>query len=91
MSLLEDGPQVDDRVRLRACRREPRDDALQEPAQRVDARALRTMVLRNGVADVQAGAGIVADSVPSAEYQETVNKSLSLLTALAVAEEQLRK
>jgi anthranilate synthase component 1 len=53
--------------------------------------ALRTMVIRNGVADVQAGAGIVADSVPSAEYQETVNKSLSLLTALAVAEEQLRK
>jgi anthranilate synthase component 1 len=53
--------------------------------------ALRTMVIRDGVADVQAGAGIVADSVPSAEYQETVNKSLSLLTALAVAEEQLSK
>lgn len=53
--------------------------------------ALRTMVVRDGIADVQAGAGIVGDSVPSAEFQETINKSLSLLTALAVAEEQLRE
>ncbi|CAN5202337.1 anthranilate synthase component I [soil metagenome] len=51
--------------------------------------ALRTMVLKDGVADVQAGAGIVADSVPGDEYQETVNKAKSLLTALAVAETQL--
>jgi anthranilate synthase component 1 len=51
--------------------------------------ALRTLVLSEGVADIQAGAGIVADSVPAEEYQETVNKARSLLTALAVAEEQL--
>jgi anthranilate synthase component 1 len=51
--------------------------------------ALRTMVIRGKTCDVQAGAGIVADSDPAAEYQETVNKSLSLLTALHVAETQL--
>jgi anthranilate synthase component 1 len=51
--------------------------------------ALRTMVLRGAVADVQAGAGIVADSDPAAEYQETVNKAMSLLRALEVAETQL--
>jgi anthranilate synthase component I len=51
--------------------------------------ALRTMVLRDQIADVQAGAGIVADSDPDAEYQETVNKAMSLLRALEVAESQL--
>jgi anthranilate synthase component 1 len=51
--------------------------------------ALRTMVLRGTTADVQAGAGIVADSDPESEYQETVNKAASLLRALAVAEDQL--
>jgi anthranilate synthase component 1 len=44
--------------------------------------ALRTMVVKNGVAHVQAGGGIVADSNPEGEYQETVNKSRALLTAL---------
>ena len=44
--------------------------------------ALRTMVIKNGVAYVQAGGGIVADSTPEGEYQESVNKSLALLTAL---------
>jgi anthranilate synthase component 1 len=44
--------------------------------------ALRTMVVKNGVAHVQAGGGIVADSTPEGEYQETVNKSRALLTAL---------
>jgi anthranilate synthase component 1 len=44
--------------------------------------ALRTMVVKNGVAYVQAGGGIVADSTPQGEYQETVNKSKALLTAL---------
>jgi anthranilate synthase component I len=53
--------------------------------------ALRTMVLRDQIADVQAGAGIVADSDPDAEYQETVNKAMSLLRALEVAESQLTK
>ncbi len=51
--------------------------------------ALRTMVLKDGIAYVQAGAGVVADSVPEAEYQETVNKAMGLLRALEVAEQQL--
>src|SRR5260370_6993886 len=44
--------------------------------------ALRTMVVKNGVAYVQAGGGIVADSTPEGEYQESVNKSKALLTSL---------
>ena len=51
--------------------------------------ALRTMVILGQTAYVQAGAGIVADSVPQSEYQETVNKAMSLLRALEVAETQL--
>jgi anthranilate synthase component 1 len=51
--------------------------------------ALRTMVLLGTTAYVQAGAGIVADSVPASEYEETVNKSMSLLRAIEVAESQL--
>jgi len=51
--------------------------------------ALRTMVIRGNVADVQAGAGIVADSDPTAEHQETVNKAMGLLRAIEVAETQL--
>jgi anthranilate synthase component 1 len=48
--------------------------------------ALRTMVVKNGVAYVQAGGGIVADSTPAGEYQESVNKSKALFTALEAAE-----
>ncbi|HYL11340.1 MAG TPA: anthranilate synthase component I [Candidatus Acidoferrales bacterium] len=44
--------------------------------------ALRTMVVKNGVAYVQAGGGIVADSKPETEYQESVNKARALLEAL---------
>jgi anthranilate synthase component 1 len=47
--------------------------------------ALRTMVIKNGVAYVQAGGGIVADSTPDGEFQESVNKSRALLTALEAA------
>ena len=47
---------------------------------------IRTMVLENGVARVQAGAGIVADSVPSSEFEETVNKARALLSAVEIAE-----
>jgi anthranilate synthase component 1 len=47
--------------------------------------ALRTMVIKNGVAHVQAGGGIVADSTPEGEYQESVNKSKALVTALESA------
>ncbi|HCN78793.1 MAG TPA: anthranilate synthase component I [Verrucomicrobiales bacterium] len=44
--------------------------------------ALRTCVLKDGKAHVQAGAGVVADSVPAAEYQETVNKAAGMLRAI---------
>src|SRR5258705_372414 len=47
--------------------------------------ALRTMVVKNGVAHVQAGGGIVADSTPEGEYQESVNKSRALVAALEAA------
>lgn len=47
--------------------------------------ALRTMVVKNGVAYVQAGGGIVADSTPQGEYEESVNKSKALLRALEAA------
>ena len=46
---------------------------------------IRTAALRNGVASIQAGAGIVADSVPTSEYEETVNKSKGVLRALGLA------
>ena len=48
--------------------------------------AIRTMVVRDGKASVQAGAGIVADSVPELEYQETINKAKALFRAIALAE-----
>jgi len=48
--------------------------------------ALRTMVWRNGTFDVQAGAGVVADSVPSSEWEETMNKAKALLKAVEIAE-----
>ena len=51
--------------------------------------ALRTLVIHNGVIDIQAGAGIVADSVPKLEYEETLNKARAMLKAIYVAETQL--
>ena len=48
--------------------------------------ALRTIVVSNGKIYVQAGAGIVADSVPEMEYEETLNKARGLLKAIALAE-----
>jgi anthranilate synthase component 1 len=47
--------------------------------------AIRTLTLRDGVAYVQAGGGIVADSEPAAEYDETVNKAKVLIRALEMA------
>jgi len=44
--------------------------------------ALRTMVIKNGVAHIQAGGGIVADSTPIGEFDESVNKSKALVRAL---------
>jgi anthranilate synthase component I len=46
---------------------------------------IRTLLLKDNVAHIQAGAGIVADSVPSKEYDETVSKANALLTALREA------
>ncbi|MEA2121980.1 MAG: Anthranilate synthase component 1 [Dehalococcoides mccartyi] len=48
--------------------------------------AIRTMVVKGGVAHLQAGCGIVSDSVPESEYQETLNKAQALLKALDRAE-----
>ena len=47
--------------------------------------ALRTLVAKDGCAYIQAGAGIVADSVPEKEYAETVNKARAVITALEIA------
>ncbi len=44
--------------------------------------ALRTVVLRNGTAYVQAGGGVVADSTAEGEYQETVNKAMAAMRAI---------
>jgi len=48
--------------------------------------AIRTIVLKNGVAHVQAGGGIVYDSVPEREYQESLNKAQATLKAIEQAE-----
>lgn len=48
--------------------------------------AIRTVVFRDGRAHVQAGAGIVADSVPEREFEETENKAMALLAAVRAAE-----
>jgi anthranilate synthase component 1 len=48
--------------------------------------AIRTIRLENGTASIQAGAGIVADSVPENEYEETINKARALVKAIELAE-----
>ena len=53
--------------------------------------ALRTLVMKGKMAYIQAGAGIVYDSVPSDEYEETVNKARGLLKAIEIAETQLNQ
>ncbi|HEX9113301.1 MAG TPA: anthranilate synthase component I, partial [Nitrospirota bacterium] len=50
---------------------------------------IRTLVIKNGVAYIQAGGGVVADSDPAAEYQETVNKARAMLRAVEMAEKGL--
>jgi anthranilate synthase component 1 len=52
--------------------------------------ALRTIVVQGDKAYVQAGAGIVADSVPANEWQETLNKARGLLKAIEIAESRVR-
>ncbi len=48
--------------------------------------ALRTIVVQEGIAYIQAGAGIVADSVAKTEYEETLNKARGLLKAIEITE-----
>jgi len=50
--------------------------------------ALRSIVLKNGRAYLQAGAGIVADSDPTSEYQETVNKATAMVEAITRASDE---
>jgi anthranilate synthase component 1 len=48
--------------------------------------AIRTLSMENGVAKDQAGAGIVAESIPESEYQESVNKARAMIKAVEIAE-----
>jgi anthranilate synthase component I len=48
--------------------------------------AIRTIVIKDGTAYVQAGGGVVADSVPATEYQESLNKAQASLSAIDRAE-----
>ncbi len=47
---------------------------------------LRTALVKDGRVHIQAGAGVVADSVPAAEYQETINKASALFKAISLAD-----
>ena len=51
--------------------------------------AIRTLVIKDGKVHLQAGAGIVADSDPAAEYTETVNKAMAVVRAIEMAEQGL--
>lgn len=51
--------------------------------------AIRTLVIKDGRIHLQAGAGIVADSDPAAEYQETVNKAMAVVKAIELVEKGL--
>ena len=48
--------------------------------------AIRTVIIKDNIAYIQAGAGIVADSIPEREYQESLSKAQALLTAIDQAE-----
>lgn len=53
--------------------------------------AIRTAVIKNGELHVQAGGGIVADSVPALEWEETLNKRRAMFRAVALAEQSTRQ
>ena len=53
--------------------------------------AIRTAVIKNGVLYIQAGAGIVADSVPRSEWEETLNKARAMFYAVKLAESGLQQ
>ena len=50
---------------------------------------IRTLVIKNGMVHLQAGGGVVADSDPAAEWQETVNKGMAVMKAIELAEKGL--
>ena len=50
---------------------------------------IRTLVIKDDTAYIQAGGGVVADSDPAAEYQETVNKAKAMMRAVEMAEKGL--
>jgi para-aminobenzoate synthetase component I len=52
--------------------------------------AIRTMILKDGLAHVPVGGGIVADSDPAAEYEETLVKARAMFAALGVSVDELR-
>jgi len=49
--------------------------------------AIRTILIKGNTAYVQAGGGVVSDSAPSTEYQETVNKAKAMIKAIELAEQ----
>jgi anthranilate synthase component 1 len=48
--------------------------------------AIRTAVIKDGLLTIQAGAGIVYDSIPNNEWEETLNKGRAIFKAVAMAE-----
>ena len=53
--------------------------------------SIRTMVVKGGIAYTQSGGGVVYDSVPESEYEETLNKARASLNAVSQAEASLRR
>lgn len=51
--------------------------------------AIRTAVIKDDILHIQAGAGIVADSVPENEWKETMNKGRAIFRAVTMAEKGL--
>jgi len=49
---------------------------------------IRTVIVSGDTAYIQAGAGIVADSIPEREFEETQNKAKALIRAIEIAEEK---
>ena len=49
--------------------------------------AIRTIIISDNIAYVQAGAGIVYDSIPETEYEETIHKASALFKAIEKAEQ----
>jgi para-aminobenzoate synthetase component I len=51
--------------------------------------AIRTMILKDGLVHIPVGGGIVADSAPEAEYEETIVKAKAMFASLGVSAEDL--